>query len=295
MQQSTKRRSDVGYEIAGRIKVSTDADIPGLSLPDDATFKITEESVFQPDPKFFFPGIDDPRKLLSFTYFSPQHGVALLGKIDSALARAQENEAFELNSFTNLLCKCSTCSDVDIYRLRLILWLFFLHTAFTFVHIPDQDPSDAARLFARTPPIYHNANIILVVTEMLVNTTLTAASTMPATTLTDALTYIVCVTINRIATTNSVKKEIADVCTTVMAKRVHRPVLTTFVTKAMRNVGNSTTTTIFTSKGTEQAAKLMGPIETTKQAAQRNGKSFYTSLSQSSYFRSFWRAYGIQE
>ena len=90
---------DVGYKISGTTGVSTSADVPGLSLPDGAEFEINELSVFNPAPDITFPGLSEISgiDLESFIDFSPQNGVALLTKIDSALVRAQENEAFDLN------------------------------------------------------------------------------------------------------------------------------------------------------------------------------------------------------
>jgi hypothetical protein len=89
---------NVGYIIAGDFAASTGLDpIPGLTLPSfGAGFLIDEASVFNPAPNITFPGMDDI-DLLSFIDFSPQNGIGLLKKIDSALARAEENEAFDIN------------------------------------------------------------------------------------------------------------------------------------------------------------------------------------------------------
>ena len=92
---------DAGYNITGNL-ITTEAIIPGLTLPDGAGFAINELSVFEPDPDITFSGLGDI-DLKSFLDFSPRNGVALLTRIDSALARAQENEAFDLNiPFTNM-------------------------------------------------------------------------------------------------------------------------------------------------------------------------------------------------
>jgi hypothetical protein len=123
---------------------------------------------------------------------------------------------------------------------------------------------------------------------MIVNTTVATVAAVVAVAAVAAVVAVVAVA--AVAAVAAV-----EAVAVVAAVAVHKPVLTTFVTKAMTNVGNSTTTTIITGKGVDQAAELMGPIETTKQAAQRDGKRFYTSLSQPSYFRSFWHAYGVQE
>jgi hypothetical protein len=95
-------KRNVGYTIAGEINVESMSPIPGLVLPLGADFAINEASVFDPAPDITFPGIPN-LDLSSFLEFSPQNGVLLLTKIDSALIRAQENEAFDLNiPFTDL-------------------------------------------------------------------------------------------------------------------------------------------------------------------------------------------------
>ncbi|GAX18396.1 hypothetical protein FisN_2Lh003 [Fistulifera solaris] len=104
------------YSIAGNMTLGST--FPGLTLGGDASFSVVEEDIFNPAPNVTFESFN----FEDFISFSPENSVAMLRLIDSAIVRAQENEAFNTNiplTDTSVAEILSTGSLVTTSLLRL--------------------------------------------------------------------------------------------------------------------------------------------------------------------------------
>ena len=109
-------KRSVSYSIGGNMTLGTD--FPGLVLGGDASFSVVEDDIFEPAPNITFTNFN----FADFINFSPENSVAMLRLIDSAIVRAQENEAFNTNiplTSTSVADVLSTGSLVTTSLLKL--------------------------------------------------------------------------------------------------------------------------------------------------------------------------------
>lgn len=84
-------KRDVGYQMNGDVTLKTDLD--GLNLGDGLELEISDIDVFDDiAPEVLIPSLDDFQDLIKF---SPANAISLLRLIDSALAEAAQNDAFQ--------------------------------------------------------------------------------------------------------------------------------------------------------------------------------------------------------
>ena len=84
-------KRDVGYQMNGDVTLKTDLD--GLNLGDGLELEISDINVFDDiAPEVLIPSLDDLQDLIKF---SPANAISLLRLIDSALAEAAQNDAFQ--------------------------------------------------------------------------------------------------------------------------------------------------------------------------------------------------------
>jgi hypothetical protein len=95
-------KRSASYSIAGTTTLGST--FPGLTLGSDAAFSVVEKNIFEPNPEVNIKGFVKE----DFLNFSPENSVAMLRLIDSAIIRAQENEAF----YTNIPLTDTSIADV---------------------------------------------------------------------------------------------------------------------------------------------------------------------------------------
>lgn len=84
-------KRDVGYQMNGDVTLKTD--LEGLSLGDGLELEISDINVFDDiAPEVLIPSLEDLQDLIKF---SPANAISLLRLIDSALAEAAQNDAFQ--------------------------------------------------------------------------------------------------------------------------------------------------------------------------------------------------------
>ena len=83
-------RRDVGYQMNGDVMLKTDLD--GLNLGDGLQLEISDIVFDDIAPEVLMPSLNDFQDLIKF---SPANAISLLRLIDSALAEAAQNDAFQ--------------------------------------------------------------------------------------------------------------------------------------------------------------------------------------------------------